>query len=456
MSTGLELAPRIDLLEQLRDKLRQAWRQSHSTPLIRAEVAAPGLDAAAWLAAQSPGARGYWSDREQSFALAGIGRADWIIGQTPAELPSLLRELHERLDGSPQNIRYFGGFSFDPLAPLNEEWGAFGHYRFILPRVEVITRDGHTVLACNARREEAPQQVETELAGVRFPAGPPAGTLPALLSRTDAPPRDEWARRIGDALGQIGEGQLRKVVLARRASLECTAPPDPAHLLLRLRARAVAAFHFCFQPDPHHAFVGASPERLYRRDGSRLSTEAIAGTRPRGATPEEDARLCAALLDSEKDRREHAMVVEGIRSAVSPLVTDMDVEAEPRLLKLSHNQHLIVSIQGRLRDGVQDSDLLSALHPTPAVGGLPTTEALDFLRRRENFSRGWYAAPIGWVSRDAAQFAVGIRSALVSRKSLHLYSGAGIVSGSDPESEWAEIENKIAHILDLFPHIPPA
>lgn len=453
MSPGLEPLQCADCLDQLRRNLWREWKRSDAaSDLVRAEVEAPDLDAAAWLAAQLPGARGFWSDREQSFVLAGIGRADWLIGDAPAELPRLMQQLHDKLERAGPNIRYFGGFSFDPRARLDAEWKAFGHYRFILPRVEVVSRDGHTVLACNARRDEDPHRLEAELARVRFPTALPSNDgLPMLLDRVDTPAARAWTLVVNEALRQVEQGGFQKVVLARRASFRSAAPLDAAGLLLRLRARPISAFHFCFQPDRDHAFIGASPERLYRRDGRRFSTEAIAGTRPRGASAEEDARLRHALLSSDKDRREHGMVVDGIRDAVAPLLSECRVEASPRVLALTHNQHLLVAFQGTLREGVQDADLLSALHPTPAVGGVPTDEALAFLREREGFCRGWYAAPIGWVSRDAAQFAVGIRSALVSGPMLHLYSGAGIVAGSEPDAEWAEIENKIADFLDLFP-----
>ena len=120
------------------------------------------------------------------------------------------------------------------------------------------------------------------------------------------------------------------------------------------------------------------------------------------------------------------------------------------ILKLSRLQHLYSNIRGLLKDGIGDSDILQHLHPTPAVGWYPKNEAMRYIEDIEPFDRGWYAGPVGWVSSDAAEFAVAIRSAITTENKLILYAGAGIVPGSDPEKEWAEIENKIANYLKVY------
>jgi len=128
------------------------------------------------------------------------------------------------------------------------------------------------------------------------------------------------------------------------------------------------------------------------------------------------------------------------------------LEIEERLseMKLARGRHLVSRARGTLREGVTDWDVLEALHPTPAVGGHPKEEALAEIRTSEPFDRGWYAGPVGWISADAAEFAVGIRSGLVSGRTLRLFSGAGIVAGSVPEEEWAEIEQKIGDFTRIF------
>ena len=173
-------------------------------------------------------------------------------------------------------------------------------------------------------------------------------------------------------------------------------------------------------------------------------SEAVAGTLPRGDSTESDEALRERLLGSGKDRREHGYVRDGVREALSGLCDELEVEKGVSEMKLASRRHLVSGVRGALREGVTDADLLSALHPTPAVGGYPKELARRFLREAEPFDRGFYAGPVGWIGADAAEFAVGIRSGLVEGRRLALYSGAGIVEGSEAESEWREIEQKIS------------
>ena len=182
-----------------------------------------------------------------------------------------------------------------------------------------------------------------------------------------------------------------------------------------------------------------------------IETEALAGTRARGHTPEADTRLAGELLSSRKEQREHGFVVDGIRSAMRGLCeVYSENDSSPELMKLSRVQHLCTRIRGELAKDVDDADILGSLHPTPAVGAYPTQPGLDLINRLEPFQRGWYSGPVGWVSRDGADFAVAIRSALIRESQLHLYSGVGIVEGSLADQEWREMEGKIAGLLSIF------
>ncbi len=420
--------------------------------LVRAEVLVEGIDALQWLAVQPPMARGYWADRENEFELAGIGRADLIDGDHAADYDRLMNELHSRIDAARGSIRYFGGLRFAEAGPHDPEWNAFKQFRFVLPRFELVRKSGITTLACNMRADDDMESVALELEALRMPDSPALPVAPpAPLGRTDVPDRELWMQRVEDALASVREDRYEKIVLARRASLNFSEAIESGWLLSRLQAETTNAFLFCFQPDARHAFLGASPERLYRRDERRLRTEAIAGTRPRGATEKDDEDLGQDLLSDEKELREHRYVVDGITAALDPFVQDLAVDANPSLLKLTHAQHLISRFRAVLRDGVSDGDLLRALHPTPAVGGYPRAAAVADIPVLEGFDRGYFAAPVGWVEKNAAQFAVGIRSGLVEDCSLHLFSGAGIVEGSVPAQEWEEIENKIEDFLGILP-----
>ena len=120
------------------------------------------------------------------------------------------------------------------------------------------------------------------------------------------------------------------------------------------------------------------------------------------------------------------------------------------VLKLRHCQHLLCKVGGQLNQSDCDAEVIAKLHPTPAVGGTPKEEALHWINELEDFDRGWYAAPVGWISHDAVEFAVAIRSALVQGDTVSVYTGAGIVPGSKPKSEWNEIENKMSEFRALF------
>ncbi|MCC6415781.1 MAG: isochorismate synthase, partial [Opitutaceae bacterium] len=191
------------------------------------------------------------------------------------------------------------------------------------------------------------------------------------------------------------------------------------------------------------SFIGASPERLVRVHGGMLTTEALAGSAPRGSDSAEDERLGAALLASAKDRHEHQLVLDSIVRRLKPLGLQLELSSEPRLRKLANVQHLHTPVRAALPVGVRVLDVLAGLHPTPAVGGVPREAALAGIRQMENFPRGLYAGAIGWIDGHGnGEFFVGLRSALINGHRARLYAGAGIVAASQPEQELAETELK--------------
>jgi menaquinone-specific isochorismate synthase len=428
----------------------QPGKAASSHRILRAEIAVAGLDTLSWLCAQQPTSRGYWSDRENRFELAGCGGADIITGDSDIDYPALMATLHRRLDTAQGNPRYFGGLRFAINGSPKTPWQHFKAYRFILPRFEVVTRDDETIFACNMLSHEDLGVVENAFDKLVFPD---TTALPKRLhaeSRLNLPDKPQWCQSVADVLAAFEPGFYEKVVLARQATFTFPAALDAAALLRALKEKTSHCFHFLFQPHAQSGFLGASPERLYRRDHKVIQTEAIAGSRPRGHSREEDLALSTSLINSEKDLREHGYVVREIHRILSRFCNLLDVEKTPRVLALDRCQHLITAFKGKLKDGVKDPDLLESLHPTPAVGGFPRKRALEDIARIEPFDRGWYAGPVGWIEKDASQFVVGIRSGLTEGNRLHLYSGAGIVTGSHPEDEWEEIETKIGDFLSLF------
>jgi menaquinone-specific isochorismate synthase len=426
--------------------------------ILRVEVPIVGLEPLSWLARQSLDAKVYWADRSGKFAIAGVGQLVVISGDISIDYPSVFQQLRQNLSPLFPHVRYYGGIGFSQIDTGDTNWQQFGNYRFIIPEFEVCTNGIDTYFACNFkldRQIELDRQLDPilaelatlDLANYENLVLP---DLPLPIDRIDTPTAIEWHQNIHTALTTFPALHLDKIVLARRTTLTFTTPLQPQSLLLALQPHNPHSYHFCFQINPHTAFIGISPERLYHRHDRFLKTEAIAGTRHRGASVEIDLELSDALQTSAKDLREHQLVVANLQDILGELCEKIEIEPRSTILKLNKVQHLYTQCRGVLKADLTDADILPKLHPTPAVGGFPRIPALELIRRLEPFQRGWYAAPVGWVGYDDAEFAVAIRSGLIDGDRLLLFAGAGIVEGSQADEEWAEIENKIRHFTDLF------
>ena len=438
------------LLEQIQNACQGS--HDHDAPrMIRCKVEVENVAAMQWLACQSIPIKTYWANRNQEFKMAGLGVAHEISGQDTPDLTKLFEDLRVHLDPKYPELRYYGGFQFNRGSKPSQEWKSFGAYRFIIPQFELHRSDEGTFLVCNffknAENCQPPEAIIKQLEDVQFELTMSDWEERTILHRRDIPDRAEWQSSLDTALEEIGADKYEKVVLARKATLTFNDPVDPVAYLLRLRRMTEDTFNFYFQADEGHAFLGATPERLFKRQGRTIHTEAIAGTRPRGLTTRDDERYSKALLNSEKEVREHSIVVDMIRNVLEKHCYNLVVDEEVQITRLSHVQHLCKHFKGELDPETSDADLIEALHPTPAMGGYPTDIALEAIEDLEPFNRGWYAAPIGFVGHDHTEFVVGIRSALVERERVSLYSGAGIVLGSDPAEEWQEIEDKISKFL---------
>jgi isochorismate synthase len=227
---------------------------------------------------------------------------------------------------------------------------------------------------------------------------------------------------------------------------------DIGSVLDELDAQQSTAIVFAVSWD-HATFIGATPELLVATDGARLRTLALAGSAPRAGDPREDARLGRALQASAKDQHEHVLVVDYITEALTRLGVHVTTDSRPQLIKYPGIQHLGTRIEGKFapNDTAFAFDVIDALHPTPAVGGVPRSAAVEWQQAHEGIDRGWYAGPLGWLDiRGNAEIAVGIRSALVQPKRAVVYAGCGIVSGSDARAEYEESRVKAAQMLNAL------
>jgi menaquinone-specific isochorismate synthase len=248
---------------------------------------------------------------------------------------------------------------------------------------------------------------------------------------------------VAAALKAISRGQLEKVVLAHAFDLVRQEPFQTLQSLEALRQRHADCYVFSINNGQGKTFLGASPERLLSLYQGHLATDALAGSAPRGHHAREDRQLGLRLLHSVKEQGEHQMVVDFLVRQLRGLGLQPEYPQQPTLLRLSNIQHLHTPITARVAGPTHPLQLVEALHPTPAVAGVPTPAACAQIHRYEQFDRGLYAAPLGWVDTQGnSEFIVGIRSALIDNNWARLYAGAGIVAGSDPEREWAEINLK--------------
>jgi isochorismate synthase len=260
-----------------------------------------------------------------------------------------------------------------------------------------------------------------------------------------------YERQVSDALDAIEAGDLTKVTVARSETWRTGEQIRPEELLDRLSARFPDCFVFCVEPAGGAAFVGASPERLVAVRGGVVEADALAGTVARAEDDDDDDELARALSDSDKEQREHRVVVDYLRTSLAPVVESVDHPAQPGLLRLANVQHLHTPVQGRLLNGEGAIDLAGLVHPTPAVCGLPRERAQGWLERREELDRGWYAGGVGVVSRDGdGEFCVAIRSGLLRDDVAVLFAGAGIVAGSRPESEADEVDHKLRGMREVL------
>jgi len=298
-------------------------------------------------------------------------------------------------------------------------------------------------------RPEKFHQLLKELKELTFEPTALPKDMPVITKRQDFPDKSDWLSKAQELISGFHLGHLEKVVLARQSVLSFQTPLNPWVLMHHLReASSANCFHFCFQPQDGSVFLGASPERLYKRKGRQIQSEAIAGTRPRGETAAEDQRFRQELLNSRKDFAEHQYVVQGIAQSLQSMWTQLEIE-EPTLLPLNGGQHLIARLEGTLKESITDRDLLKALPPTPAVAGWPVEASLREIRTHEPFRRGWYAAPVGYLAAQQAEFIVAIRSGLIHDNRLFIYAGAGLVKDSLPQAEWEEIEYKLQGFLNI-------
>lgn len=386
----------------------------------------------------------------RGLALVGVGvagRVDVAPGGQPTAAAEAARALLSGPAGGDLPLlapRLLGGFRFDPGATVREPWGDFGTGWLVLPQL-LFVLNGET----NAMVVAPGVDAGVAEALVDIPEATSAGAASSLRIER-AMDREAWLTSVEVIASEVRAGKYEKAVLASTQQLVSDAPISIGRALARLRA-GYPDCHVFTMTEGNVTFLGASPELLVSLIDGRVRALGLAGSARRGETPEEDDRIGDALLASAKDRIEHEAVVRAIRERLGPLTEELVAPNQPELRRLKNIQHLSTEISARIRPGTGILDLVQRLHPTPAVCGWPADRARAVIASHEGFDRGWYAGPVGWMDAGGdGEFAVALRSAVVSGSRAWLFAGNGIMGDSVPASELAEVQLKFRPLSEAL------
>lgn len=440
-----------ELLERIAHDLS---RVESAQPFVALSWPVPRVPSERLLAADALGDAVLWAPPGEEEA-CGLGAAFTLSAQGSDRFESIRAQASAawaKLDQSQceanSSPRFVGGFAFQPGQAELGLWQGFGDARFVLPELSYMRGSGGAWLrlivpSSGWDRATFRARLEARLKrALQALFAPAPGREPAReLSREERPP-EAWAELVSAIQSEIQLGHAQKIVAARRVGLNLDREISPELVLGRLREDAPESTRFAFRVGGA-TFLGATPEQLVKKHGYELYTEAVAGS-----ISADDQTAATRLLESAKDIREHEFVVSEILRLLGPLMSELSQAPRREVHRLRTVLHLRTLIQGKLRDASHVLELVARLHPTPAVAGVPTAAAIDFIARHEPDPRGWYTGPVGWF--DAAgdgRFVVALRSGVVSGKRAELYAGAGVVQDSNAPSEFAETRWKLAALL---------
>jgi menaquinone-specific isochorismate synthase len=445
----------FDAGELLQRIARDLGRISSQAPFVALAWPVPRVPSERLLSAENAGDAMLWAPPGEE-EVCGLGAAFTLSARGPERFQSIqsqARDVWPMLDASAVDElapapRFFGGFAFQPGQAESPLWKDFGDARFVLPKLSYLKNAAGAWLRLIVRsnawtdaefRAELERPVQRALHALFTPSAAPE--VAREVSREERSP-EAWAELVHAIQSEIAQGHAQKIVAARRLSLNVDRALSLASVHARLRADAPESTRFAFRVSAA-TFLGATPEQLVQKRGLAIGTEAVAGS-----ISADDATAASRLLESDKDIREHEFVVSEILRLLGPLTSELMPAPRREVHRLRTVLHLRTPIAGTLREATHVLELVGRLHPTPAVGGVPTRAAIDFITQHEPDERGWYTGPIGWF--DAAgdgRFVVALRSGVICGARAELYAGAGVVQDSNAPSEFAETRWKLAALL---------
>jgi len=391
----------------------------------------------------------YFKNKDNSRQFLGIGITALF------QYDNDFDNIQELLEENPALV-FLGGQSFFNEPKIAYEWEDFGERFVFLPQV-LAKCENQEYTFTFFYSDEILSSIEAQSRFI-FQVEDILSFRPYLLENRfefnqslHEPGPMQWNDSVKTCTDEFREDpDFHKVVLAKKETYLSLKKINGLSLLKEMHQYADDSYCFYLQTSPHQAFLSISPERLFTLENDKIVVDCIAGTRARGKDQDEENRLSHELLTSEKEINEHRIVADEIFERLEYLCDQVLTPQKVSLLKCKYVQHLFAQYSGVLQAGVSLEKIIKILHPTPAVGGRPWHLAQDYIKNLEPFQRGFYAAPVGVVTSNYTEFAVGIRSCLINNKALHIYAGAGIVPGSIGQDEWIEVHNKMKNFLQIF------
>ncbi len=391
---------------------------------------------------------------DQAFNITENGQARFI------STDKKLKEISGKFisNWSDQSLPLFvGGMKFT-VEHSDDDWKDFSDSNWFVPEIILCRVQGKIFLIYNYFTElglSKPRLTEKFTKKLEFLLQINEDSnnyFPRVTNSAGLSPKDKkkWKQIINQALEKINHDEIKKVVLARKVELVLSEEINLTKSLNALRGDYPNCSLFAYHKG-NSTFFGATPELLARISNNKLEVDAIAGSINRGETDMEDKKLETELLNNKKDLDEHQYVLEHLIAALNNIGNNINFNKTPSVKKLKNIQHLLTNISAELKDNTSVMNILSELHPTPAVCGCPKEAALNLIKKIETQKRGLYSGIIGWFNlNNEGEFVVSIRSAITKGNKLIAFAGNGIVEGSDPDDEFEETEMKLKPILSLF------
>lgn len=407
--------------------------------------------------------RTFWKSATDPFYLVSVGTVRNIQSNnksryetTKRQWDQLVREaiIQNPFQSDGTGLLLSGGMSFDPDRPQSSLWKKYPHSEFVIPRFTFIknTNNYYLTTTIHVSEEDEAQTIAEHVDDQEAELFSPLKHLPegAMLTNTSSIQPEEWKNSVQRAINEIKANRSEKIVLARELRITLNKEAEIAVIINRLLKTQPSSYVFAFERDSD-CFIGATPERLVKVEKQKLLSTCLAGTAPRGKTKAEDEKNSESLFLDNKNRKEHDHVVQMIHDSIGEYCSSLTIPTEPTVLTLKNLHHLYSPVKGELKEEYTVFDVIRKLHPTPALGGVPTEGSLAFIRAHERLDRGWYGSPVGWLdSNGHGEFAVAIRSGLIQGKEASLFAGCGVMKDSNVTAEFEETNIKFLPMLTVL------